>query len=302
MTRWLLALIAVLFACSRKGFVGGTDDTGGDNPGYGAGCRSDERKGLFGESLQHLPDRDSTLNLTAGISQLTMTARTVSGSLLLGTGGPTDRARMARDKRRVLPLIGIACVRAVPIQERIRTVCIPLSNLYYLIVVSAFGVLAKYNTLANRAYWEILRNHEDLCLEPQTTHFGSILGLLSHVILSDVTWMRRLGRRPTSPDSPLALEFSSPDEVPFATPKSWFAQRSELDHLIEEWIDELSKTEIAESISYRSSSGKQFSQAQWQILLHVFNHQTHHRGQIAQILDDRGIANDASNLIWYFRE
>ena len=30
---------------------------------------------------------------------------------------------------------------------------------------------------------------------------------------------------------------------------------------------------------------------------HVFNHQTHHRGQVSQILDEMGVAHDFSNLI-----
>jgi uncharacterized damage-inducible protein DinB len=34
----------------------------------------------------------------------------------------------------------------------------------------------------------------------------------------------------------------------------------------------------------------------------MFNHQTHHRGQVAQVLDEHGIENDVSNLIWYLRE
>jgi uncharacterized damage-inducible protein DinB len=34
----------------------------------------------------------------------------------------------------------------------------------------------------------------------------------------------------------------------------------------------------------------------------MFNHETHHRGQLAQVLDDRGVQNDFSNLIHYLRE
>ncbi|MFW6212953.1 MAG: DinB family protein [Spirochaetota bacterium] len=33
------------------------------------------------------------------------------------------------------------------------------------------------------------------------------------------------------------------------------------------------------------------------ILLHLFNHQTHHRGAISQILDEHGVKNDYSNLL-----
>ncbi len=33
------------------------------------------------------------------------------------------------------------------------------------------------------------------------------------------------------------------------------------------------------------------------VFLHLFNHQTHHRGQISVLLDQLGVENDYSNLI-----
>jgi uncharacterized damage-inducible protein DinB len=38
----------------------------------------------------------------------------------------------------------------------------------------------------------------------------------------------------------------------------------------------------------------------WLVLLHMFNHQTHNRGQIALILDQMGVDNDYSGIIGKF--
>jgi uncharacterized damage-inducible protein DinB len=33
------------------------------------------------------------------------------------------------------------------------------------------------------------------------------------------------------------------------------------------------------------------------VLLHLFNHQTHHRGQVAALLDQTGVANDYPGIV-----
>jgi uncharacterized damage-inducible protein DinB len=63
----------------------------------------------------------------------------------------------------------------------------------------------------------------------------------------------------------------------------------------------LSEDGLATSFDYQNSKRREFTQKRWQALLHVFNHQTHHRGQVAQVLDEHGMENDVPNIIWYLR-
>ena len=168
--------------------------------------------------------------------------------------------------------------------------------------LNIFTTLAKYNEWVNLAVWEVLDPIPDLCRKPNTTYYGSILGLLSHVTVSDITWLRRSGVEEPGRESPLALAFSSLADVPFPDIASWYEHRQELDRLIEAWVTDLNANDLNSEVTYRNSKGREFRQPLWHILLHMFNHQTHHRGQVAQVLDEHGIENDVSNLIWYLRE
>jgi uncharacterized damage-inducible protein DinB len=82
-------------------------------------------------------------------------------------------------------------------------------------------------------------------------------------------------------DSHLALAFSSLSDVPFPDIAAWHEHCQELDHLIEAWVTDLNAYDLDSEVRYRNSKGRKFRHPLWQILLHMFNHQTHHRGQIA---------------------
>lgn len=165
-----------------------------------------------------------------------------------------------------------------------------------------FRTLAWYNARVNDAMAAVLEPRAGLCLEPGTTYYGSILGLLSHISLADITWLRRAGAHDKMDDTaPLDLKYASVDEQPFGELVAWRSHRAALDAAIERWVGRFGQGDVARTITYRNSRGREFQQPLWQILLHMFNHQTHHRGQLAQALDDRGVENDFSNLIWYLR-
>lgn len=55
-------------------------------------------------------------------------------------------------------------------------------------------------------------------------------------------------------------------------------------------------------INYKNLSGKAFSNKLSDILLHLFNHGTHHRGQISMLLRQNNIAPPITDYIFYVRE
>ncbi|MGI8951076.1 MAG: DinB family protein [Chitinophagaceae bacterium] len=50
------------------------------------------------------------------------------------------------------------------------------------------------------------------------------------------------------------------------------------------WVSEASETQLQHVFAYFNSKKEYFKQPQWQMLLHLFNHQTYHRGQIVTML------------------
>jgi uncharacterized damage-inducible protein DinB len=86
-------------------------------------------------------------------------------------------------------------------------------------------------------------------------------------------------------------------ERQFADIDSFTKARSKVDYLFLSLAEELSDDLLSTTIERTNRKGEKQRLVFWKALLHVFNHHTHHRGQISQILDQRGIENDYSVLI-----
>jgi uncharacterized damage-inducible protein DinB len=59
--------------------------------------------------------------------------------------------------------------------------------------------------------------------------------------------------------------------------------------LIEEWVKQSNELQLQHVSAYQNTKKEQFKQPVWQILLHVFNHGTYHRGQVVTILRELGV-------------
>ncbi|MBT32407.1 MAG: damage-inducible protein DinB [Thalassobius sp.] len=66
-------------------------------------------------------------------------------------------------------------------------------------------------------------------------------------------------------------------------------------------LDILTETELNGSISYSNSKGKQFANSVQDILFHVINHSTHHRGQIIMLMRQQDIEPPVTDYIFYKR-
>ena len=66
-------------------------------------------------------------------------------------------------------------------------------------------------------------------------------------------------------------------------------------------LDILRNRELDEVIKYRNSKGDEFQNSIQEILFHIANHFTHHKGQIISDLRQRGIAPIVTDYIFYKR-
>jgi uncharacterized damage-inducible protein DinB len=164
-----------------------------------------------------------------------------------------------------------------------------------------FRFLAEYNRKANLELFAILEREDPAILRKQTgIYFKSILGTLSHILLSDIAWLGRL----IAKDESLRVSVGTLPSVglPAVEDKTWqdWAQfrsaREAVDAAYAKLIQALPEGRVEETFHYQNLKGEAQAKPLWVILQHVFNHQTHHRGQIATLLDQAGIANDYSGL------
>ncbi|MEN8133812.1 MAG: DinB family protein, partial [Pseudomonadota bacterium] len=111
--------------------------------------------------------------------------------------------------------------------------------------------------------------------------FSSIHGTLNHLLLSDRLWMGRLTGEPFTITS-LAQEL-------YADFDDLRREREHEDQRILQWVAKLTEADLDSVISYISVVDKQQRRFRVEdVLLHLFHHQTHHRGQITTLISQLG--------------
>jgi uncharacterized damage-inducible protein DinB len=128
-----------------------------------------------------------------------------------------------------------------------------------------------------------------------TRDFGtgdkSVLGTLLHVYGGDLIWIERmhgtsLTRRPYDESASLA-------DLQADWPRVWDRWKTYVDGLTEESAEA--------PVSYVTFKGLPYSTPVWQIILHIVNHGTHHRGQAAGFIRSLGRTPPVLDLTEYYR-
>ena len=146
-----------------------------------------------------------------------------------------------------------------------------------------FEMLARYNQWANaRLYKTAAALADEAYCREVGAYFGSLRGTLNHLLTADRIWMRRLTGEGTHPDKLNATPFETLGPL-------WDARQSE-DARIIAFVSQLTAADLDANLDYRTLNGTAQNQPRKEILAHVFNHQTHHRGQAHTILTVLGVA------------
>lgn len=152
-----------------------------------------------------------------------------------------------------------------------------------------YRMLAYYNRIANERLYEKVAQLDDAeYRKPRQGSFGSIHALLNHILLGDRIWMARFqggGRTTPSLNTVLFDEFSALRSA-----------RTEEDRLIESFFASLDESFFERPLSYVNSLGKSCADQPAMAVVHFFNHQTHHRGQIHVMLSQTSVAPPSLDL------
>ncbi len=152
---------------------------------------------------------------------------------------------------------------------------------------------AAYNTWINSKIFNLsLELSDSIRKEDLNAFFKSIHGTLNHILLADRRWMRRLTNkfeRYSSYDSMGELiPETSLDQELYSNFNQLFQERTKTDRDIENWATCLEQIDIDKELSYVNTLGKQ-TEPKWWAIAQLFNHQTHHRGQVTTLLSQMGI-------------
>jgi len=154
-------------------------------------------------------------------------------------------------------------------------------------------MMARYNAWQNRQIAKALDGVPLGDLEADHgAFFGSILGTLNHVLWADAMWMSRFDTRLPRPEGGIV---ESVDTCP--TLGAWDAERFAMDGRIAEWAAHLSAVGLAGDLHWRSgASGREEKRPLGLCVAHMFNHQTHHRGQVHAMMTRTGLTAPVSDL------
>lgn len=151
------------------------------------------------------------------------------------------------------------------------------------------ALLATYNSWMNgKIYEAAARLSADALMRDRQAFFGSILGTLNHLAVADTIWLRRFSTlslksavlaQVAELPVPRALNSVLYSELPGLT-----TYRRQLDDLICIWADALTEEDLSRPLRYASMNGLSANKRLGDVVLHFFNHQTHHRGQVSTLL------------------
>jgi uncharacterized damage-inducible protein DinB len=152
--------------------------------------------------------------------------------------------------------------------------------------------MARYNRWQNDSLYRAADGlTEAQRLEDRGAFFRSIHGTLSHIYWADTIWLGRFtgGELPKR-----TIAETTTFDGGWAALKP---ARCVLDQRIAEWAGALTEADLAGDLHWYSGAlARNFSAPRWLLVAHMFNHQTHHRGQVHALLTSFGARPDDTDL------
>jgi len=150
-----------------------------------------------------------------------------------------------------------------------------------------FDQLAEYNRWANgRLYDDAATLPDEVRKRPIGLFFSSLHGTLNHLLVTDYIWLRRMTGDGPQPERLNQILYDDFAELRTA--------REAENARIFDFVTALEPADYDRVLEYRNSTGKLFQQRLGPAMTHLFNHQTHHRGQAHAALTILGMPEPAS--------
>ena len=149
----------------------------------------------------------------------------------------------------------------------------PTEDRFEALVTRRYRDFAAYNEWANQRLYEAAAQLSDAQYRADGgAFFGSVHATLNHILVADRLWLRRITG---SGDEPAGL-----DAILFETLAELTPARAAEDARLAACVAGLDAMTLAGDLTYSNVAGTRFTQNLAMVLDHVFNHQTHHRGQV----------------------
>ncbi len=156
-------------------------------------------------------------------------------------------------------------------------------------------MMAGYNRWMNEKVYAVCAQMSDEERKrDRKAFFHSIHGTLNHLLLTDRGWLGRFNGKPWA--------FRSLDQELYANFEELRRERARTDLEIEDFVSAITPQRLDAPFSYETYAGKKFTHPLSPALVHLFNHQTHHRGQLTTLLSQLGLDPGVTDAVVFYRE
>jgi uncharacterized damage-inducible protein DinB len=160
--------------------------------------------------------------------------------------------------------------------------------------VEDFRLLYEYNSWANgRSLDACSALSDEQFTRDLGSSFPSVRDTLSHICEVEWLWLERWQGRSASSLRP-GSDFTTLDSLR----RRW----QEVETSLLGYISPLKAEDIARIVEHTTTKGVPQAAPLWQMLQHLVNHGTYHRGQVATMLRQLGAKPNSSDLIFFYRE
>jgi uncharacterized damage-inducible protein DinB len=123
--------------------------------------------------------------------------------------------------------------------------------------------------------------------------FGSVYDTIVHLYQSDRIWLDRLEEKPAGKHADY--------EAPGCTWELRDAWLPVIDRMVAFSQNLNTDADANRIVEYKNLAGQPFASPVWQMIFHVVNHGTYHRGQITTMIRQLGYTAKSTDLIQYYR-
>ena len=164
------------------------------------------------------------------------------------------------------------------------------------------SVLARYNRWMNDKLYAVSASltNEERTLD-RGAFFGSVHRTFNHLLVADRIWLARLEATPLEGDELAPGGIRALDQELCADFDELRRERTHTDEAITAFVATLTDARIQGDLHYvRRGAVNTFPT--WHALAQMFNHQTHHRGQLTTLLLQAGQDPGVTDLVAMLRE
>jgi len=155
-----------------------------------------------------------------------------------------------------------------------------------------FELMAQYNQWMDEKIYDVcLGIPDDMRKKDMGAFFKSIHSTLNHIYYGDLAWLERLRDKTFTPRQISVDLYENFNELKEAQEK--------MDSDILEWVNSLTLEKLNQTFDYVSNVNN-FSRTLpiWVLATHMFNHQTHHRGQVTTLMKQLGYELGITDIPW----